>query len=85
MRLGPPTQFLALSDANLYFYSDAKDNYYVYEWRQEQERTLRATKGIGMTEEQVNNFVDGCMSTPPPIYFSSATALYKNGGSILIS
>ncbi|OJJ55706.1 hypothetical protein ASPSYDRAFT_48919 [Aspergillus sydowii CBS 593.65] len=38
---------------------DAKDNYYVYEWRQEQERTLRATKGIGMTEEQVNNFVDG--------------------------
>ncbi|KAL4804003.1 P-loop containing nucleoside triphosphate hydrolase protein [Aspergillus unguis] len=38
---------------------DAQDNYFVYDWRQEQERTLRATKGIGMTEEQVNHFVDG--------------------------
>ncbi|CBF79067.1 TDA10 family protein [Aspergillus nidulans FGSC A4] len=38
---------------------DAQDNHFVYEWRQEQERTLRATKGIGMTEEQVNRFVDG--------------------------
>ncbi|KAL4768487.1 P-loop containing nucleoside triphosphate hydrolase protein [Aspergillus nidulans var. acristatus] len=38
---------------------DAQDNHFVYEWRQEQERTLRATKGIGMTEEQVNHFVDG--------------------------
>lgn len=33
---------------------------FVYEWRQEQERTLRASKGTGMTEEQVNHFVDGC-------------------------
>ncbi|KAL4997502.1 P-loop containing nucleoside triphosphate hydrolase protein [Aspergillus recurvatus] len=38
---------------------DAQDNHFVYDWRQEQERTLRATKGIGMTEEQVNHFVDG--------------------------
>ncbi|KAL2866893.1 TDA10 family protein [Aspergillus lucknowensis] len=38
---------------------DAQDNHFVYEWRQEQERTLRAVKGIGMTEEQVNHFVDG--------------------------
>lgn len=38
---------------------DAQNIHYVYEWRQEQERTLRATKGTGMTEEQVNHFVDG--------------------------
>ncbi|KAL3492011.1 P-loop containing nucleoside triphosphate hydrolase protein [Aspergillus germanicus] len=38
---------------------DAQDNHFVYDWRQEQERTLRAVKGIGMTEEQVNHFVDG--------------------------
>ncbi|KAL3475250.1 P-loop containing nucleoside triphosphate hydrolase protein [Aspergillus californicus] len=38
---------------------DAQDNHFVYDWRQEQERTLRAAKGIGMTEEQVNHFVDG--------------------------
>jgi D-glycerate 3-kinase len=49
-------------------HSDAQDNHFVYEWRQEQERTLRATKGIGMTEEQVNRFVDGCMSSFNPIY-----------------
>ncbi|KAJ5895295.1 hypothetical protein N7495_006986 [Penicillium taxi] len=38
---------------------DADDSHFVYEWRQEQERTLRAVKGTGMTEEQVNHFVDG--------------------------
>ncbi|KAJ5851879.1 uncharacterized protein N7529_011264 [Penicillium soppii] len=40
--------------------NDAENPSFVYEWRQEQERTLRATKGTGMTEEQVNQFVDGC-------------------------
>ncbi|KAJ5580839.1 P-loop containing nucleoside triphosphate hydrolase protein [Penicillium hetheringtonii] len=38
---------------------DAQNLRFVYEWRQEQERTLRAAKGTGMTEEQVTNFVDG--------------------------
>ncbi|RJE25661.1 hypothetical protein PHISCL_01988 [Aspergillus sclerotialis] len=38
---------------------DAQDLHFVYEWRQEQERALRAAKGTGMTEEQVNHFVDG--------------------------
>ncbi|KAJ5338736.1 hypothetical protein N7541_010700 [Penicillium brevicompactum] len=38
---------------------DAENPRFVYEWRQEQERTLRAAKGTGMTEEQVNHFVDG--------------------------
>ncbi|PWY75546.1 uridine/cytidine kinase [Aspergillus heteromorphus CBS 117.55] len=38
---------------------DAQDLHYVYDWRQEQERTLRAIKGTGMTEEQVAHFVDG--------------------------
>lgn len=40
--------------------SDAQNLRFVYEWRQEQERGLRATKGTGMTEDQVNHFVDGC-------------------------
>lgn len=43
--------------------SDAENPRFVYEWRQEQERTLRAAKGTGMTEEQVNHFVDGCRWT----------------------
>ncbi|KAF9888874.1 hypothetical protein FE257_008243 [Aspergillus nanangensis] len=38
---------------------DAQDNHFVYDWRQEQERTLRASKGTGMTEDQVTNFVNG--------------------------
>lgn len=46
------------------FFSDAQDSRFVYEWRQEQERTLRAAKGNGMTEEQVNHFVDGCPYLP---------------------
>lgn len=40
--------------------SDAEDTQYVYEWRLEQEAALRATKGAGMTDEQVVDFVNGC-------------------------
>lgn len=46
------------------FPSDAQNLRFVYEWRQEQERNLRAAKGSGMTEEQVNHFVDGCEYIP---------------------
>ncbi|EEH04523.1 conserved hypothetical protein [Histoplasma capsulatum G186AR] len=41
------------------FTDDAEDTHLVYDWRQEQERTLLSTKGAGMTVEQVNKFVDG--------------------------
>ncbi|EED18679.1 conserved hypothetical protein [Talaromyces stipitatus ATCC 10500] len=42
-----------------FIHIDAQNLRYVYDWRQEQERTLIAAKGTGMTEEQVNHFVDG--------------------------
>ncbi len=32
----------------------------MYEWRLEPERAMRATKGRGMSDEQVIRFVDGC-------------------------
>ena len=38
---------------------DAEETMYVYAWRLEQEEALRKSKGSGMTEEQVINFVDG--------------------------
>ncbi|KAI9761099.1 MAG: hypothetical protein M4579_001251 [Chaenotheca gracillima] len=38
---------------------DAEDLTYVYAWRLDQERALRASKGSGMTDEQVKEFVDG--------------------------
>ena len=40
---------------------DAEDPMFVYEWRSESERNLRKSKGAGMTNEEVVNFVDGCM------------------------
>jgi D-glycerate 3-kinase len=40
--------------------SDAENPLYVYDWRQQQEAAMRATKGTGMSEDQVNNFVNGC-------------------------
>ena len=40
--------------------SDAEDPLYVYSWRLEQEASLRAAKGRGMTDEQVVDFVNGC-------------------------
>ncbi|KKZ66288.1 hypothetical protein EMCG_07998 [[Emmonsia] crescens] len=42
-----------------FIHIDAEDTHFVYDWRQEQERNLLATKGAGMTIEQVNKFVDG--------------------------
>ncbi|GAB1744060.1 hypothetical protein NU219Hw_g1095t1 [Hortaea werneckii] len=39
--------------------SDAEDTQYVYNWRLQQEAALRASKGTGMTDEQVVNFVNG--------------------------
>lgn len=38
---------------------DAAEPLFVYEWRKEQEEELRRIKGSGMTEEQVQRFVDG--------------------------
>ncbi|WPG99875.1 putative uridine/cytidine kinase [Acrodontium crateriforme] len=38
---------------------DAEDTQFVYAWRREQEAALRASKGKGMTDEQVVNFVNG--------------------------
>ena len=38
---------------------DAENPLFVYQWRLDQERDLRALKGSGMTDEQVKSFVDG--------------------------
>lgn len=40
---------------------DAEDLQYVYAWRLEQESGLRKAKGSGMTDDQVVEFVNGCM------------------------
>ena len=45
---------------------DAEDPMFVYEWRSESERKLRETKGSGMTDEEVVEFVNGCMLNSPP-------------------
>lgn len=47
--------------------SDAEDPLYVYDWRLEPERAMRAEKGKGMSDEQVIKFVDGCESVPSPV------------------
>ncbi|KAF2157502.1 putative uridine/cytidine kinase [Myriangium duriaei CBS 260.36] len=52
---------------------DAEDTRYVYRWRQQQEAALRAERGTGMTEEQVNHFVDGYY----PAYELYSTTLRK--------
>ncbi|CZR62533.1 related to ATP-binding protein, putative pantothenate kinase [Phialocephala subalpina] len=42
-----------------FIHIDAEETSFVYAWRQEQEAVLRREKGSGMTEEQVERFVDG--------------------------
>ncbi len=46
---------------------DAENPMFVYEWRSQSERRLRETKGSGMTDEQVIDFVNGCTPSLPPI------------------
>ncbi|KAK3116809.1 hypothetical protein LTR53_002444 [Teratosphaeriaceae sp. CCFEE 6253] len=53
-------EYDALTDRfGAFMHIDAEDTQYVYAWRLEQEAALRATKGSGMTEEQVVKFVNG--------------------------
>ncbi|KUJ10355.1 D-glycerate 3-kinase [Mollisia scopiformis] len=42
-----------------FIHIDAAETGWVYEWRQEQEDALRKERGMGMTREQVERFVDG--------------------------
>lgn len=45
---------------------DAEQTTYVYDWRLQQEAALRASKGTGMTDEQVIHFVNGCKFAQTP-------------------
>lgn len=47
------------SQLDAFVHIDAQDPQYVYRWRLEQEAGLRASRGSGMTDEQVKEFVDG--------------------------
>jgi len=42
-----------------FIHIDAEETGYVYTWRQEQEAVLRREKGAGMSEVEVERFVDG--------------------------
>jgi len=47
------------SQLDAFIHIDAADPLFVYKWRLEQEANLRASRGSGMTDEQVKHFVDG--------------------------
>ena len=49
-----------LTDAlDAFVHVDAEHTMYVYDWRREQEAAMRREKGSGMSEEEVDRFVDG--------------------------
>lgn len=53
-------EYDALTDRfDAFVHIDAEDPLYVYDWRLEPERAMRETKGRGMSDEQVVNFVNG--------------------------
>ncbi|KXT01633.1 hypothetical protein AC578_8029 [Pseudocercospora eumusae] len=53
-------EYDALTDRfGAFIHIDAEDTLYVYRWREEQEAAMRASKGTGMSQEQVINFVNG--------------------------
>lgn len=43
---------------------DAEDPMFVYKWRAQSEKELHETKGSGMTDKQVVDFVNGCKPSP---------------------
>ncbi|EGD99755.1 hypothetical protein TESG_07094 [Trichophyton tonsurans CBS 112818] len=51
------------SQLDAFIHIDAEDTHNVYYWRQQQEQTLLATKGKGMTSDQVTKFVNGYYSS----------------------
>ena len=46
---------------------DAENLMFVYDWRSESERKLRKTKGSGMTDKEVVDFVNGCAHLSPSV------------------
>ncbi|KAF2201479.1 putative uridine/cytidine kinase [Delitschia confertaspora ATCC 74209] len=50
---------LLTGSLHAFVHIDAEETSYVYEWRLQQEAALRASKGSGMTDEQVIDFVNG--------------------------
>ncbi|KAH7053185.1 P-loop containing nucleoside triphosphate hydrolase protein [Macrophomina phaseolina] len=53
-------EYDALTDMlDAFVHIDAEQTTYVYDWRLQQEAALRASKGTGMTDEQVIHFVNG--------------------------
>jgi D-glycerate 3-kinase len=53
--------FMGPQNFNYFIHLDAMNLMDIYKWRIEQEHALRATKGMGMTDEQVIKFVEGYM------------------------
>jgi len=47
------------SQLDAFIHIDAEDPLFVYRWRLEQEGGLRVSRGSGMTDDQVKEFVDG--------------------------
>ncbi|KAI9800834.1 MAG: hypothetical protein M1825_003617 [Sarcosagium campestre] len=61
---------------------DAQDTLYVYAWREEQEAALRAAKGVGMSPDEVTEFVNAyypAYELYTPILRNGA--LLRKGGS----
>lgn len=48
---------------DVFVHLDAKDINWVYDWRLEQEHNLIREQGIGKTDQQVKEFIDGYMSS----------------------
>ena len=42
------------------FRRDTEDMHYVYDWRLQQENSLRSKRGSGMKDSAVVDFVNGC-------------------------
>ncbi|RDL38828.1 p-loop containing nucleoside triphosphate hydrolase [Venustampulla echinocandica] len=52
-------EYDVLTDAfDAFIHIDAEDTRWVYDWREEQESALRRERGVGMSVEEVKNFVD---------------------------
>jgi len=58
--VGGKAQLTVGSMFDAFIHIDAENTKWVYRWRLEAEVKLRAAKGSGMTDEQVERFVDGC-------------------------
>ncbi|KAF1928757.1 P-loop containing nucleoside triphosphate hydrolase protein [Didymella exigua CBS 183.55] len=75
--------FMGPQHFDFFVHIDTSDLHNVYIWRLEQEHKMIATKGSGMSDDQVNAFIDGYMPSYEIYLDTLRQGLFSDGGRMV--